>query len=100
MKVDGGKQTALRAFLSNRVYVVFLIITVILTAAVIWQECRIADLQARMVEQEAGNYGTHIGSLYWHAEVTDEKMKEIQKDIFRLQKHSVEHDWALQEKNW
>jgi hypothetical protein len=50
--------------------------------------------------QEAGEYGKHIGSLYWHAETTDEKLKEIGKDIYRLQRHSAKHDWALQEKNW
>ena len=67
---------------------------------IIYQQYEIVDLQSRMMAQEAADYGTHIGSLYWHAEVTDERFKEMDKEIYRLQKHSAKHDWALAEKNW
>lgn len=100
MEKRDGKRAPLGTFFESKTNVGFLIVIVLLTAALIWQQCEIVDLQSRMMTQEAGEYGKHIGSLYWHAETTDEKLREIGKDIYRLQRHSAKHDWALQEKNW
>ncbi len=100
MEKPDGKHRMHSAFFKSKTNIGFLVVIALLTAALIWQQCEIVDLQSRMMTQEAGEYGRHIGSLYWHAETTDEKLREIGKDIYRLQRHSAKHDWALQEKNW
>ncbi len=100
MKVDERKWGRVGSFWSQKSNRVFLLLLLLLIGVLIWQQCRIVDLEERMMRQEAADYGTHIGSLYWHAGVTDEKFKDVEKDIRHLQKHSTEHDWALQERNW
>ncbi len=100
MRIDTMKRECVCSFLQKKSNLAFLALTILLVGILIWQQCQIVDLQERMANQEAADYGTHIGSLYWHADVTDEKFKEIEKDIRHLQKHSAEHDWALQERNW
>ena len=100
MKIEEMKWGRVASFWKQKTNRVFLLLLLLLTGVLIWQQCQIADLQERMMHQEAADYGTHIGSLYWHAGVTDEKFKDVEKDIRHLQKHSTEHDWALQERNW
>lgn len=100
MKVDERKWGRVGSFWSQKSNRVFLLLLLLLIGVLIWQQCQIVDLEERMMRQEAADYGTHIGSLYWHAGVTDEKFKDVEKDIRHLQKHSTEHDWALQERNW
>ncbi len=100
MKVDERKWGRVGSFWSQKSNRAFLLLLLLLIGVLIWQQCRIVDLEERMMRQEAADYGTHIDSLYWHAGVTDEKFKDVEKDIRHLQKHSTEHDWALQERNW
>ncbi len=100
MKVDERKWGRVGSFWSQKSNCALLLLLLLLIGVLIWQQCRIVDLEERMMRQEAADYGTHIGSLYWHAGVTDEKFKDVEKDIRHLQKHSTEHDWALQERNW
>ena len=100
MKIDERKWGRVIPFWKQKTNLAFLLLLLLLTGVLIWQQCQIVDLQERMMHQEAADYGTHIGSLYWHAGVTDEKFKDVEKDIRHLQKHSTEHDWALQERNW
>ncbi len=100
MKIDEMKRRGAVSFWKQKTKGALLLLLLLLTGVLIWQQCQIADLQERMMHQEAADYGTHIGSLYWHAGVTDEKFKDVEKDIRHLQKHSTEHDWALQERNW
>lgn len=65
-----------------------------------WQESQIADLQERMMNVEASKYDDQLTNLYWHAGRVDDRLEEMGKDIYHLQKKNTEHDWRIMEMEW
>lgn len=90
----------MKAFFQKKDNQILLAIIAILLLFVSWQESQIADLQERMMNMESSKYDDQLTNLYWHAGNVDEKLKEMDKDIYHLQKKSTSHEWRIMDMEW
>lgn len=90
----------MKAFFQNKGNRPFLVIIAVLIGVISWQESQIADLQERMMHIEAARYDDAITNLQWHAWSVDDRLEEMDKDVYHLQKHSTDHDWRIMEMEW
>lgn len=90
----------MKAFFQKKDNQILLTIIAILLLFVSWQESQIADLQERMMNMESSKYDDQLTNLYWHAGNVDEKLKEMDKDIYHLQKKSTSHEWRIMDMEW
>lgn len=90
----------MRSFFRSKENRPFLIIIAVLAGVISWQESQIADLQERMMYVEAARYADAITNLQWHAWTVDERLKEMDQDMYHLQKRSTDHDWRIMEMEW
>lgn len=90
----------MKAFFQKKDNQILLAIIFLLVLFASWQESQIADLQERMMNVESSKYDDQLTNLYWHAGTVDEKLKEMDKDIYHLQKKSTSHEWRIMDMEW
>lgn len=90
----------MKAFFQKKDNQILLAIIFLLGLFASWQESQIADLQERMMNIESSKYDDQLTNLYWHAGTVDEKLKEMDKDIYHLQKKSTSHEWRIMDMEW
>ena len=90
----------MKAFFQKKDNQILLAIIFLLVLFASWQESQIADLQERMMNIESSKYDDQLTNLYWHAGTVDEKLKEMDKDIYHLQKKSTSHEWRIMDMEW
>ncbi len=90
----------MKTFFQKRDNQILLFIIACLVAFSAWQESQIADLQERMMNQEASNYSGQLTNLWWHAGHVDDRLDEMDKDLYHLQKRSTSHEWRIMELEW
>lgn len=90
----------MKAFFQKKDNQILLAIIFLLVLFASWQESQIADLQERMMNIESARYDDQLTNLYWHAGTVDEKLKEMDKDIYHLQKRSTSHEWRIMDMEW
>lgn len=90
----------MNAFFQKKDNQILLAIILLLVIFASWQESQIADLQERMMNIESSKYDDQLTNLYWHAGNVDDKLKEMDKDIYHLQKKSTSHEWRIMDMEW